>query len=427
MKILIFLTAAFLTLNSWADGTVRFADPEEDLGAGTESIVRFNNGVGSSFIFANYEVPSGDGDSPGSAAESFIPLTNGGGQENRVSFAQSSLVPDTATGIFQTYLTALNNTGSDRRLYVAVQDPDDTASYCVVGGGTTFSSSTSEVLSWAQASLAEVCASIDCTTLANPSTTKTKQFLFYYFLTSRTISTRTCEDFNISETDGVYLKGNFSVRLPTSALDISEIRRGDGRLKVLFSGATISDFNRTLALINGTGAAITAGGDAGTQLNVSGTELIDLEISSTSTEANLKPLINGVEYSVGLVIEDKYQLTTVISNVLPSVAPAQIEALLEKQACYVLSAGFGEKHFITDYFRGLRDKILLKTEIGTSFVDWYYRTAPYYTATIYNSPTISFVVRCLAYLAWFVLNLILITLPIVLITFVFKKYSTKSI
>ncbi len=427
MKFLILLTAAFFTLNSWADGTVRLADPEEDLGAGSESVVRFNNGVGSSFIFANYELPSGDGDSPGSAAESYIPLTNGGNQELRVSFAQSSLVPDTSTGIFQTYINTINDTGNDRRLYVAVQDPNDTTDYCIVGGGTTFSSSSSEVLSWVQASLSEVCASIDCTTLANPSTTKTKQFLFYYFLTPDTLSTRTCDSYNTSQTGGVYLKGNFSVRLPTSALVINELRRGDGRLKALFSGATISDFNRTLALINGTGATITAGGNTGTQLNVSGTELIDLEIASTSTEANINPLVNNVLYSVGMVIEDKYQLTTVISNVPASVAPAEIEALLEKQACYVLSAGFGEKHFITDYFRALRDKVLLKTDLGSIFVAWYYKTAPYYTATIYNSPVISFIVRCLAYVTWFVLNLCLIAIPIVLITFAFKRFSTKTI
>lgn len=427
MKFLFFLTFSFLCLNAWADGTVRFADPEEDIGSGTESVVRFNNGVGTSYIFANYEKPSGDGDSPGSAAESYIPLTNGGNQENRVSFAQSSLVPDTSTGIFQTLLTTVNDTGSDRKLYVAVQDPSDTTDYCIVGGGTTFSSSTSEVLSWVQASMAEVCASIDCSTLANPSTTKTKQFLFYYFFSATTYSTRTCESFSTSETGGAYLKGNFSVRLPSAALVINELRRGDGRLKALFTGATISDFNRTLALINGTGATVTAAGDTGTQLNVSGTELIDLEIASTASEANIKPLVNNVLYSVGLVIEDKYQLTTVISNVPASVAPAEIEALLEKQACYILSAGFGEKHFITDYFRGLRDKVLLKTSLGSAFVAWYYKTAPYYTATIYNSPAISFMVRCLAYIAWFVLNLILIAIPIVLITFIFQKFSTKSI
>lgn len=416
----------FFTVSLWADGTVRFADPEEDLGAGSESVVRFNNGTGASYIFANYEKPSGDGDSPGSAAEAFIPVDNGNSQRNRVSFIQTSLVPDLSTGIFQSFLTVLNDTGFSRNLYAAVQDPDDTSEYCIVGGGTNFSSSTSEVLSWTQVNLVNVCTFTNCTNISS-GTTKTKDYLFYYFLTENTYTTGTCEPFNTSEAGGVYLKGNLSVRLPTAALVINELRRGDGRLKALFTGATISDFNRTLALINGTGTTITAAAAAGTQLNISGTELIDLEITSTASEANIKPLVNNVLYSIGMVIEDKYQLTTVISNVPASVAPAQIEALLEKQACYILSAGFGEEHFITDYFRALRDKILLKTDLGTSFVAWYYQTAPYYTATIYNSPTISFVVRCLAYMAWFALNLFLIAIPIAFITLIFQKFSTKSI
>src|SRR5690606_14454154 len=139
-------------------------------------------------------------------------------------------------------------------------------------------------------------------------------------------------------------------------------------------------------------------------LSVPGSQLLDLESTSTSGEVTIKPLVNGVTYEIVLLLEDKFQLATQVSAPLTE-TPQAIEALLEKQACYILSAGFQEEHFITNYFRKLRDKVLLKTTLGTSFVDWYYRTAPHYTPFIYSSPGIAFVVRCMAFMAWFLINL----------------------
>tara|TARA_R110000868_G_C10932354_1_gene766492 strand:- start:158 stop:1432 length:1275 start_codon:yes stop_codon:yes gene_type:complete len=422
MKFALIILTAFLSFAALADGTVRFAK-FDDLAVGATSLVRANNG-GASFFFANYQAETGDGDTVSSAAQSWLPIDNGNGQRNRVSFAATTLVPDLSTGVFQTYLRVLNNTGGTRYLHVAVRDPEDTDDYYIVSGPTAFSSNTSQVLTWAQVSIANICTYTNCDNL-NTGTTKTEDYVFYFFLSSTPFSIGTGDTFNVNETGGAYLKGNFSVRLPTATITINEIRRGDGRLKALFTGATITDFNRTVAVINGSGTTVTGGANVGSELNVAGSELLDLETASTSGEANIKPLVNGVLYSIGMALEDKYQLTTVLSNVPASVAPAQIEALLEKQACYILSAGFGEKHFITDYFRGIRDKILLKTAFGTGFVDWYYNTAPRYTPLIYSSPIVAFVVRCLAFMAWFLINLSLICLPIMLLVYVLNRTSRK--
>tara|TARA_R110000868_G_C10952584_1_gene767927 strand:+ start:1651 stop:2925 length:1275 start_codon:yes stop_codon:yes gene_type:complete len=424
MKIALYLFILLFSLKGLCEETVRFAQ-FDDLSTNADSLVRANNGSGS-FFFATYQAESGNGDTIASAAQSWLPIDNGNSQRNRVSFAATTLVPDLSTGIFQTFIRVLNNSGSVRYLHVAVQDPDDKDDYYVVSGPTAFSSNTSQVLTWSQVNIANICTYTNCDDL-NTGTTKTQEYVFYFFLSSSQFSIGTGDTFNVSQAGGAYLKGNFSVRLPTTTITIDELRRGDGRLKALFTGGTITDFNRTIAVINGSGGTVTSGGNVGTELNVAGAEFLDLETSSTSGEANIKPLVNGVLYSIGMALEDKYQLTTVLSNVPAAVAPAQIEALLEKQACYILSAGFGEKHFITDYFRALRDKVLLKTAFGTSFVDWYYNTAPRYTPLIYSSPVVAFVVRCLAFMAWFLINLALICLPIMLLVYGLNRSSRKRV
>lgn len=415
-----------LSFNLYADGTVRFADLEDDLGAGSESLIRVNNG-GGSFFFATYEEPSGDGSASSAPAKTWVPLKNGNSQEENITIADKTLVPSIANGTsgqFQTYLKLTNSTGSNRYLYAAVQDPDNTSNYKIISSPSgPFGSQGTSYLSWSQVLLDRLCDSIDCANLQT-GTTATKNVLIYYFLDS--VSNRGFQT-NIepaSITGGAYLRLYLSSRLPTATVDLQELKRGDGRLKAIFTSSTIADPNRTLAVINGTGAGMAAG-DVQAALAVPGSELLDLESTATTGEILIKPLVNNVTYEVVLLLEDKFQLATQVSAPL-SATPQAIEALLEKQACYILSAGFQEKHFITDYFRKLRDKFLLKTVLGTDFVDWYYRTAPKYTPYIYSSPSISFVVRCLAFMAWFLINLALLAVPIALIIAVLKKLSSGN-
>lgn len=410
----------------YAAGSVRFADLEDDIGPGAESLVRVNNG-GGSFFFAEYQVPGGDGTASSSPGQTWLPFKNGGGQENNVTITNGvTLVPDIAgtTGQFQTLLEIRNGTNQDQYLYAAVQDPNDSGSFKVItSAGGPFASQASSYLSWRQILINNLCGSIDCTNLES-GTTATKNVLIYFFLdpqSNRGLDTPVNAS---SQSGGVFLRLYMSVRLPTSVVNLNELRRGDGRLIATFSSSTISDPNRTLAVINGQGGGMAAG-DVQTALTVPGSQLLDLESTSTSGEITIKPLVNGVTYEAVLLLEDKFQLATQVSAPLTE-TPQAIEALLEKQACYILSAGFQEEHFITNYFRKLRDKILLKTALGTDFVDWYYKTAPRYTPFIYSSPVVAFIVRCLAFMAWFLINLTLVCTPIVLIIFTLKKLSNRK-
>lgn len=411
---------------TYADGTVRFADLEDDIGAGAESLVRVNNG-GASFFFATYQVPGGDGTASSSPGQTWIPFFNGNNQEDHVTISDSTLVPNIANGSpgqFQTLLEVTNGTGSNRYLYAAVQDPDNSSNFKIITNASgPFASQASSSLSWRQILVDNLCGSIDCTNLRS-GTTATKNVLIYFFLDSQSNRGLNTDIDTSSQSGGVFLRLYMSTRLPKSTVNLSEIRRGDGRLVATFSGSTISDFNRTLAVINGQGGGMAAG-DVQTALAVPGSDLLDLESSSTSGEITVKPLINGVTYEIVLLFEDKFQFATEVSAPLTE-TPQAIEALLEKQACYILSAGFQEEHFITDYFRKVRDKILLKTKLGTYFVDWYYETAPRYTPFIYSSPGLAFVVRCLAFMAWFLINLALLCLPILFIAISLKKMSRRK-
>lgn len=426
MQKLLTLILILTSFRALADGSVRFAELEEDLGAGAESVVRVNDG-GGSFFFATFDEPAGDGTSTSSPGISWFPVKNGNLQEDNVTIATKTLVPEIrspSNGLIQTYLRLTNNTGSIRYLYAAVQDPDNSSNYKVVALATgPYASQASVFLAWSQIEIENLCTIVDCTNLRS-GTSATKNVLVYYFLDSQSNRGLDTDISPSSETGGVFLRLNMSARIPSSSITLQDIRRGDGRVVAVFTGTTISDFRRTLAVVNGTGANLPDNDTIQAAFAVSGTNLLDIESAATSGEVTIRPLVNGVDYEAAILFEDKFQFATKISNVLQA-RPELIEALLEKQACYILSAGFQEEHFITDFFRSIRDKILLKTQFGMSFVDWYYSTAPVYAPLVYSSPLLAFVVRCAAFALWFIINFALLIGVITLVIALFKKLSPR--
>jgi hypothetical protein len=426
MRICYFLLSIFLSANLWADGSVRLANLVEDIGTNALSLIRVSN-AGSAAFLATYQKPSGDGTSSSSPGRTWIPVRNGGGQQNHVTISDPSAVPDlqAGTGGFQAYLRVTNATGFTRYLYAAVQDPENTAEYLVITGALgTFSSRAETYLAWGNVSIPGICDNIDCQTISGGSTTGTKNVLIYFFLDAQSNLGPGFQITPSAYSGGVYLRTYLSVRLPQGIIDFTELKRGDGRLKGIFSGTTINDFNRTLAVVNGQGGGLSSG-PIQSALAVAGSQLLDLETNTSAGEVNIRPLINGVTYEVALLFEDKYQFATQISAPLTE-TPIAIEALLEKQACYILSAGFQEKHFVTDYFRSLRDNFLLKLDLGRSFVQWYYRTAPEFAPVIYSSPILALIVRILAYTLWFLLNLALLAAPIAFIIWLLNKISQRQ-
>ena len=408
---------------------VRFAAPQEDIGSSVDSVVRANNG-GLNFFFANYELSSGEADTSSLPALTWVALTNGNAQELNITIADNSLVPDItgATGQFQTYLRLANRTGQERYLYASVQDPNDSANYKIVTtASSAFESQTETELFWHPILFDRLCNSIDCSDLLT-GTSHTEDVLIYFFLDEQSNRGFGTDVDPSVQTGGVYLRLYLSVRIPIAIVTLNELTRGDTRLKVSFEGQTIDDFDRFLGLVNANGAGNLPAGGSPVQdaLMVMGTELRDFEQLITSGEVNLTGLENGVAYEVSLAFEDKFLMASPISDAFSEV-PMEIEALLEKEACYILSAGFAEEHYITDFFKKVRDKIMLKSILGRSFVDWYYETAPHYTPLIYSSALLSWFVRCGAYIIWFCWHAGFLILPVGLVAILMRKISRQRV
>ena len=134
---------------------------------------------------------------------------------------------------------------------------------------------------------------------------------------------------------------------------------------------------------------------------------------------SLKNLSNGTTYTLSTALVNKYQFSTKTSTT-SSGEPLEIQALLESQACYLVSAGFQKEHYVLDYFRSIRDNYLLKFEPTKKLVDFYYATAPAYAPVIYKSPKLSLIVRSLSYGMYFFLKFFWYILGFGLIVFAIR-------
>jgi hypothetical protein len=126
-------------------------------------------------------------------------------------------------------------------------------------------------------------------------------------------------------------------------------------------------------------------------------------------------LQNGVEATVSVASIDKFGFSTTLSNSLPG-TPLEIEPLLKKTACFLLTAGFGEEHYVITYFRNIRDQVLAENWLGRKFIGFYYSTAPKYALIIYKCETLRLIIRGSAYCLYFILrNIRLLTITLSLI------------
>ncbi len=136
----------------------------------------------------------------------------------------------------------------------------------------------------------------------------------------------------------------------------------------------------------------------------------------------LKDLINSQVYYIGLAYVNKYQLASDASNTIEA-RPLEIEAFLESQTCYFVSAGFKEEHYVLQYFKYIRDRYLLKTYFGKKLVHLYYSSAKQYARVIWFNPKLSALVRFISYGVYYVMNYFYqIFLTIIGLLFIRKFY-----
>ncbi len=233
-----------------------------------------------------------------------------------------------------------------------------------------------------------------------------KDFIIYiYATTGPLLSYGSTVDPSGSHSGGIYYKVNMSDKVPTKSLTLSSIQKGDGRLTMNFSGGLsignmtdelfyktlIYDFNKDLANVIEQGIGLDIDGALGTSGNIH-----ILNPPQREGAVDIKSLENDRTYNLAVALVNKYQFANTLSKSLVE-TPIEIEALLKKQACYLVTAGFQREHYILDFFRSFRDQVLLKSTIGAWLVKKYYKTAPDYAPLIYNSKILSFLVKGFSY------------------------------
>ncbi|OUR99851.1 hypothetical protein A9Q84_02145 [Halobacteriovorax marinus] len=126
-------------------------------------------------------------------------------------------------------------------------------------------------------------------------------------------------------------------------------------------------------------------------------------VLNTSGYFDLKELTNDRTYNVSLAVRDRFGFYTKLSSPL-SATPLSISEFLEKNQCYLISAGFMEQHYVLDYFRHIRDEYLMSFSFGVAFVEMYYATAPQYVPFIITHPMVQAAIRSAAYGLYFIFN-----------------------
>lgn len=356
----------------------------------------FSNTVSAQAVTA---APSGDGTSSDAPTLIYLPVHSATNENYSVlSDAANQLLKYTTSwnGSIGIELNANNNTGTDYYLYAAVQESGTTYKLIKNLGDLISANSNVDYTYWF--TMSDFCNVANC---ANGTITTLERMVFFFLSSTQPASSFTLD----SSKTGLYYKLKFSSVVNSQVMRLTEAKRGDERLNLVYSSAPIlTDFYKTMVFGYTDTSAVKAAGLYGAIKGL-GSLIYDSESSSMPTSGyfTLRNLENGQPVNVAMAFVDKYQFGTSFSSSLIG-TPEQIDVFLEKQGCYLLSAGFQDKHFVLDYFKNFRDHVLLKSSLGRNFVSFYYATAPRYTHYIYNSPVLSALVRSGAYVLYFVFN-----------------------
>ncbi len=332
----------------------------------------------------------------------------------------------------------LNVSVTNQYLYAAVFDADssDTLKWEVVAAYsvTPFNNVTNNDVSF-RLSPKVMCDQTACLNLGLASTSATTKIFKTYFFLSTTASYtlgQTIDPTVAPLNNGIYFDVGMSnkILIPADyAGTITAIRRGDKRVVIEYTTTGILEAE-SIRVFNHNGANSSADkaiGEAATYN--SGAALLATEYPYIqSGELTVRDLINGTPYFLSVLIVNKYKFASPLSNVAEGV-PAEIQELLKENGCFLLTAGFGENHYVIDYFRRFRDRVLLNSWGGRQLVNVYYELAPKYALFVYENETARAFIRGVAYALYYAFNHIyLIILGTFLIPCLFiVKFTLRKI
>jgi hypothetical protein len=253
-------------------------------------------------------------------------------------------------------------------------------------------------------------SSFDCSAFElSDDTSVSGKTNIYFFVTNNSTGIGDTVDPSSAGTGPIY-EINLSNRVyQNNTMNLTSLFKGDTQLTLDFTGFTMTNDRGLYALVTNAGSGLCSGAsDEDTNDTLGGlgksfSDLTDLESRVITGQVKLEGLENGVCQRVRILNCDLYGFCSFASQELQN-TPESIQALLEKQACFFFTAGFGEQHPIVDYFQAWRDNTLKKTWLGRRFVEVYYSVAPQYTPFILERPWLQKLIRGVAYVLYGVIK-----------------------
>lgn len=419
---IILFILAILSTSVLAADTVRL-NPDVDLAV---------YGVTDTTYLLNSTEPSGDATSESAPATVYVPMQSAvasqadyfllKGSNNTYNYLFNA--SDSSDVInFPLYL---NVSTTNKYLYAAVKDGTTTYKLARAYGPVINNVTNGNYIF--PVSPQEICSRLttDCSTgvFAPASTGSTeKEDIFIYFFLATDTSIATGFDIDpTTYTGGIYFKVLMSNRIyPSLTITVTGARPGDKRAILAYTADSTILKPKSVRVFD-SGAAPSLILPIG---QLTGTLLAKEHEYIQNSEVTVTDLSNDQNYNLGVMFVDQYNFATRVSAT-QAVKPQEIEELLKKNACFLLTAGFGEDHYIIDYFRNFRDKILSQSYLGRAFIHTYYELAPKYALMIYHNETIRAVIRGAGYTLYFIFNfyyIILVVAAAAAGAFVFRKHS----
>ena len=347
----------------------------------------------------------------------YIAAHTGAGEVNNVRFSapKNLLIPDLgnpANSYVKVSLEAYKSDSVEYYLYASVKRDNETT-WKVLGDHhlkTLVTNNASEPFTF-NVSIDDL---LEKANIVDPVAKLEFTVSVFFFLSSEIIAADAPALPSTYGTKAAYYDFLFSAKVPVNRITLVELKKGDGRLKAIFEGGkTITQMSTDLAYKT-LAIDLPDGGDHADDtfqdaMGVVGST-VKVEVDAVKDGyLDIKGLENRTEsepddkYNFSLAMMNKYQFVSLLSNSMAK-SPEKIEALLEKQACFIMTAGFGEEHFVIDYFRHIRDEFLLTNILGKKIVGLYYMYSPHYAKMIYQNENARWWVRMISYGAYYLMN-----------------------
>lgn len=417
--------------------------------AGTVTTVRLNpdigyavNGTTNITFTLGSTAPSGDATSDSAPAKVYVPM-DGPAETAFPSEPYDEAKYFSEPGVTTLYTAAdavhtvnfplyLNATATNFYLYAAIKD-NTGATYKVAKqfSNTPFNGTTNLNQEF-PVTIAAFCAQLtDCTNFATVSGTEKTYLTYFFFSTTSGLAIGSVIDPTVA-TGGIFFQLNMSNRVyPAASItpSISEVRSGDKRIIIAYSSNANILQPKSVRVFN-YGATNPGGAQALKPIQFSyavsgGLSTIEFPYAATG-EATINNLENGITNYVSVVFLDNYKFASVVSADQLG-TPKEIQELLKKNSCFLLTAGFGEDHYVISYFRHFRDAVLMNSYLGRKFVHVYYELAPKYALIIYQHEGIRAAIRGAAYSLYFIFNYIYVLFfaAILICAFVYSRRWSK--